>query len=162
MVDRVVVRSMRAGEEEPVCALVARVFHRFVAPDFPPEGIKEFLDYARPEAMAERRKAGERVLVAEDQDGLVGMLELRGLDHIAMLFVEAQGRGVGRMLVEEALRICQEQASAVRKVTVHASRYAVPIYHKLGFAPQGPERTEHGITYVPMAFEFESGAQRDG
>jgi GNAT superfamily N-acetyltransferase len=154
MADDLTIRCMRPGEEGEVRALVARVFNEFVAPDFPPEGVGEFFRYARPEAMAERAKAGDTVLVAEDRDRLVGMLELRGLDHIAMLFVETQGRGAGRRLVERALQICREGAPELERVAVHASRYAVPVYRRLGFEAEGPERTENGITYLPMAFRF--------
>jgi hypothetical protein len=38
MDERVTIRQMKPGEEPDVCALVARVFDRFVAPGFPPEG----------------------------------------------------------------------------------------------------------------------------
>jgi predicted GNAT family N-acyltransferase len=145
---------MKPGEEREVCALVARVFDEFVAPDFPPAGIEEFCKYAQPDAMARRGKAGDRVLVAEEEDRIVGMLELQGLEHIAMLFVETRGRGVGRRLVEHALQMCREGAPGIEQVGVHASGYAVPIYRKLGFEAQGPERTENGITYLPMVFKF--------
>jgi predicted GNAT family N-acyltransferase len=147
---------MKPGEEGAVCALVARVFDAFVAPDFSPEGIQEFYEYAQPHAMARRAKAGGRVLVAEEGERIVGMLELRGVDHIALLFVETTGRGIGGRLVEQALRICSDDESRVQTVRVHSSRFAVPIYSKLGFEAEGPERTENGITYLPMVFRFEA------
>ncbi len=149
---------MRPGEEGEVCTLVARVFNNFVAPDFPPEGIDEFYRYARPDAMARRSKEAGMVLVAEEDHRIVGMLELKDLDHISMLFVETQGRGVGRELVEQALQICREGAPEVQQVTVHASRYAVSAYGKLGFEADGPEQTENGITYLPMVFRFKAGS----
>jgi ribosomal protein S18 acetylase RimI-like enzyme len=147
---------MKPGDEDEVCALVARVFDSYVAPDFPPAGIEEFYTYAHPEAMAQRSMAGDRVLVVEEGNRIVGMLELKGLDHIAMLFVETKGRGIGRRLVEMALQMCREDAPGVEQVTVHASRHAVPIYRKLGFEAEGPERTENDITYLPMAFRFKA------
>ncbi len=146
---------MEPGEEAAVCALATRVFNDLVARDLSPEGIAEFSRYARPEAMAARAGAGHTVLVAEDENGLAGVLELRGLDHIAMLFVETRGRGVGRALVERAVEICRDGAPEVRQVTVHASRYAAPIYRKLGFRAAGVERTEAGITYLPMRLDLE-------
>ncbi len=149
------IRRIRPGEEPEVCALVERVFGRFVAPGFPREGIEEFLRYAHPAAMARRRAAGEVVLVAEQDGRIVGMLELRGFAHIALLFSETPGRGVGRALFEEAVLICRGRAEATGQIRAHASRYAVPIYRKLGFQSEGPERTENGITYVPMVARYE-------
>ena len=153
MTGRVSVRCMLPGEEGEVCALVARVFNEFLAGDFPPEGVDEFFRFARADAMAQRSKAGGTVLVAEEAGRLAGMVELKGFDHIAMLFVETHGRGVGRQLVERALEICR-RGPAVERVSVHTSRYAVPIYRRLGFEAEGPERTENGITYLPMVLEF--------
>ena len=106
--------------------------------------------------MVQRCKATNRVLVAEENDRIIGMLELKGFDHIAMLFVEIQGRGVGRELVEQALQICRQGGQAVQRVTVHASQYAAPIYRKLGFEVEGNEQTENGITYLSMFFRFKT------
>ena len=99
------------------------------------------------------------MLVAEEAGRIVGMLELRCSDHIAMLFVEARGQGMGGKLVEQGLAICRESDPGVEEVRVHSSRYAVPIYRALGFEAEGPERTEHGITYLPMVFRFKAGDQ---
>jgi GNAT superfamily N-acetyltransferase len=154
MINRLSIRLMRPGEEVEVSALVARVFDEFVAPDFSPEGVAEFFRYAHPTAMARRCDATNRVFVAEENDRIIGMLELRGLDHIAMLFVETQGRGIGRELVRKALQISRKGGPSIRQVTVHASRYAAPIYRRLGFEAEGPERTENGIAYWPMVFKF--------
>ena len=145
-------RYMKQGEEGEVCALAIRVFDKFVAHEFPPEGIAEFLRYAQPAAMAERSKAENTVFVAEEADHFVGMLELRGFGHIAMLFVDTPGRGVGKKLVQQALEFCRKRAPGVDAIRVHASRYAVPIYSKMGFEAEGSERTENGITYLPMVF----------
>jgi GNAT superfamily N-acetyltransferase len=150
------IRSMRAGEETQVCALVARVFNEFVAPDFDDDGIVAFFSYANPKELAARQAAGECVLVAEMHARIVGMLELRGFDHIAMLFVETRGHGIGRLLFERALQACRERSPGSARMTVHASRYAVPVYAKLGFDADGPERTENGITYVPMSLPLKA------
>lgn len=156
MTDRVSIRLMKPGEENEVCALVARVFNEFVASDFSPEGIAEFYRYAQSTAMVQRCKANNKIIVAEENSRIIGMLELKGFDHIAMLFVETQGRGIGRELVEHALQICREGDQSVQQVTVHASQYAAPIYRKLGFEVEGNERTENGITYLPMFFRFKT------
>jgi GNAT superfamily N-acetyltransferase len=147
---RLSIRRMRPGEERAVCDLVERSFSRFVAPDFPPEGVREFRRFADPVAMAARREAGEVVLVAEQDGRLLGMLELRGAGHIALLFAETPGQGVGRALYREAVQVCRHRSDATGEIRTHASRYAVPIYTRLGFESEGPEKTENGITYLPM------------
>lgn len=157
MTGALVIRRIRPGEEGEICGLVERVFSQFVAVEFPQEGIQEFLRYAQPAAMARRCAAGQVVLVAEQGGRIVGMLELRGAAHIALLFVEVPGRGIGRALFEEALLICRSHAGATGQIRTHASRYAVPIYEKLGFGVEGPERTENGITYVPMVADYSPG-----
>jgi predicted GNAT family N-acyltransferase len=148
---------MDEGEEQEVCALVARVFDEYVAGDFSHEGVQEFYRYAEPIAMAERIQKGDKVLVAEEDGQILGMLELKGADHIAMLFVDDQGRGLGRALVERGLQLCKEGTEGLEQVSVHASLYAVPVYRKLGFEAEGPQRTENGITYVPMVIRFDTG-----
>jgi len=150
MTDKLVIRRIRPGEEVEVCRLIERVFGQFVAPEFPPEGIDEFLRFANPSAMAERCAAGRTILVAEQSGRIVGTLELRGFAHIAMLFAETPGRAVGRARFEEAMRTCRSSTEATGQIRAHASRYAVPIYRKLGFETEGTERTGNGITYVPM------------
>jgi GNAT superfamily N-acetyltransferase len=153
--DRVTIRFMGEGEEHEVCALVARVFEEYVAGDFSTHGIEEFYRYAEPRAMAERSRKGDTVLLAEEDGQILGMLELKRPDHIAMLFVDNRGSGLGRALVERALQLCRERLNGLEQVSVHASLYAVPIYRKLGFEAEGPKQTENGITYVPMVIRFE-------
>lgn len=148
------IRLMRSGEEHEVCALVARVFRTHVAGDFSPEGVQEFLQYAEPAAMAARSRKGDRVLVAAEGGRILGMVELMMPDHIAMLFVEDRGRGLGRVLVERGVDLCRQADPGLERVRVHASLYAVPVYRKLGFLAEHPERTENGITYVPMVLDL--------
>lgn len=129
----------------------------YVAGGFATEGVEEFYRYAEPSALSERSREGNKVLLAEEEGQILGMLELMGPDHIAMLFVDYRGRGLGRALVERALQLCREETEGLEQVSVHASLYAVPIYRNLGFEAEGPERTENGITYVPMVIRFEKG-----
>ncbi len=151
---------MRPGEEETVCALVHRSFARFVAPDLPPEGVQEFLAYADAEALARRVLEGAAVLVAVHGDRMAGMIELRGSDHIALLFVDASfhGRGLARALFEQALVVAREHRPPPAHLTVNASRYAVPVYEKLGFRQTGPEQVVNGLRFIPMRLGLAAAA----
>lgn len=143
-------RFLRPGEELAVCALVASVFDRFVAPDLGPEGVAEFYRFANPVAMAARSGPGQILFVAEQEGVLVGVLELRG-HHLALLFVSLTGRGVARELLRLAVHECRRRRPGTTAFTVNSSLYAEPVYRKLGFQRTAPPRTINGIVHVPMS-----------
>lgn len=150
--DEVSIRRMNIGEEERVCMLARGVFNEFVAPLYSQEGIHEFLRYVEPRVMATRSMTNHFTLLAEEGDNPVGIIELRDYNHVSLLFVvkEAQGRGVARRLLHEALKLCRLGNPDLSDVSVHSSPNAVGAYERLGFRPKGPEKSEHGIRYIPM------------
>ncbi len=85
-------RFMQKGEEAKVCFLVERVFNEFVASDYGAEGVNEFFRFANSLALTERARSGQVVLVAERGSDLVGIIEMRECEHIAMLFVSHRGQ----------------------------------------------------------------------
>lgn len=148
------IRPMRSGEEAAVIALVARVFDETVAPHYSEAGVQEFYGYAAPEPLAARLQSDHFILVAEQGDALVGMIEMRHAEHVAMLFVEPRGRGTGRRLLQAALAVCMSQHSGLSHVTVHSSPNAVPAYECLGFRATDQERELNGIRFIPMVLEI--------
>jgi predicted GNAT family N-acyltransferase len=161
----VIYRAMKAGEERDVCRLVARVFADFVAVLYSPQGVREFLAYAADfDQLRERLQAKHFVLVAETQGRIVGAIEVRNCDHISLFFVdgEFQRKGIGNGLWRRALVDCLASKPEVVKVTVHSSPNATEAYQKLGFKVEGPEQTENGIRFVPMAFTVRNGPPRAG
>jgi GNAT superfamily N-acetyltransferase len=150
------IRSLEPGEEAQACALVRRVWEDCIAHEFSPEGAREFFAFAGPEALRGRSGPGQVVLVAEWRGALAGMIEIRGLDHIALLFVEQRGLGLARALFQRALELCRQRRPELRRMTVNASLYAVEAYARLGFAATGTAREMHGIPFVPMVLELES------
>jgi len=155
----VIYRAMKAGEERDVCRLVARVFADFVAVLYSPQGVREFLAYAADfDQLRERLQANHFVLVAETQGRIVGAIEVRNCDHISLFFVdgELQRKGIGNGLWRRALVNCLANRSDVVKITVHSSPNAVEAYQGLGFQAEGPEQTENGICFIPMAFAVQN------
>ena len=59
-------------------------------------------------------------------------------------------QGVAREIVRRLLDIARESDPAAGRVTVNATRYAVPFYSRVGFAPSGEERVMAGIISTPM------------
>lgn len=150
MAGTIVTRRLREEETAQALELALRVFLRFEAPDYPPEGTETFAASLRDE----RYVSALRLYGAFCDGVLVGMLATRSEGtHIALFFVEerCQRQGVGRALFQAARSNCPGG-----RMTVHAAPCAVPFYRRLGFRDAAAERTEHGIRYVPM--ELPEGA----
>ncbi len=147
-------RPMRAGEEEEVSRLVMRAFDEFVAPDLPEGGREHFNDYASPARLgAPERRQDTVVSVIERRPVGVGRIGRRNeVPHVDLLFVEKEmhGQGIARELVRRLLDIAWRNDPAAERVTVNATRYAVPFYARVGFAPRGEERIIGGIISTPM------------
>jgi GNAT superfamily N-acetyltransferase len=148
------IRPLRPGEEAAVIALVERVFDETVAPHYSDAGVREFYSYAAAEPLAARSLSNHFVLVAEQGDALVGMIEMRHAQHVAMLFVEPRGRGIGGQLLKAALAVCESEHPDLARVTVHSSPNAVAAYEKLGFLATDQEGELNGIRFIPMALEI--------
>lgn len=147
-------RFMMPGEETNICSLIEKVFNEFVAPEYGAEGINEFFKFANPQAMAERASTKQIVILAEYDSELVGVIEMRGNNHIAILFVNLRGRGIAKELIKKAIEECRKREPDVKKITVNSSPFAEPIYTKLGFKPTGSSQQKNGITFIPMAYDL--------
>lgn len=143
-------REMKAGEEQTVCDLVARVFNEYVASDYGQDGIEEFFRFANPESMKERMQSGGFVLVAVQDDSIVGMLEFFPPNMVALLFVTVRHQGIAKKLLAHSIEKACILDPNFSKLLAHSSPYAEPIYQKMGFRKTGSVKTENGITYIPM------------
>ena len=146
-------RTMQPEEADRAAELVSRTFLEFVAPAYPAEGTQTFLTYAGADPLRERLAAGAVTLIALEGDDLVGMIEMRRLDHISLLFVDGQhqGRGIARELTRRALAIARAADPALTRVTVNSSPNAVEAYRRLGFQLTDDLQQQNGIIYQPMA-----------
>ncbi len=149
------IRRMKHSEEGIVCRLVVEVFSEFVAPLYSQEGVSEFLRYIDPDLMSKRAKSNHFVLMAESDNRLVGIIEVRDFTHISLLFIlrEAQHKGIARQLLDEALQICSRKNPNMSHISVHSSPNSIEAYEHLGFRSEGSEKLEHGILYVPMILQ---------
>lgn len=147
------IRTMFAGEEETMCAILLRTFMHDVAKEYTGDGIAEFRKHANPDAMAARCEDGNIILVAEKEYEPVGVIELQEEKHICSFFVapEHQRQGIGKKLLAEACSLC----SPTTTITVKASPNAVNAYEVFGFSPNGPEQEENGIRFIPMVLRHE-------
>ena len=145
---------MRAGEEEALSRLVMRAFDEFVAPDLPEGGRAHFNDYASPGRLgAPERRQDTVVAISGGRLVGVGRIGRRNeVPHVDLLFVEKEmhGQGIARELVRRLLDIARRNDPTAERVTVNATRYAVPFYARVGFVPCGEERVASGIISTPM------------
>lgn len=120
--------------------------------------MREFLSYANPDAIRERQSRNHLVLLASQNQSVVGVLELRDYDHISLLFVvESHQRiGIGRLLVREALNLIEAHHQKSRIVSVNSSPNAVEAYKKFGFTTTGHMHVKNGIAFVPMVLSRDS------
>lgn len=81
---------------------------------------------------------------------VVGMLTLRDVAHISLLFVkkEFQRKGIGTKLLTACRAYCKEQGAS--EVTVNAAPTGMPFYLANGFRASEGERFEGGLRFTPM------------
>jgi len=149
-------RFMKTGEEGRVCALIEKVFNEFVAPDYGQECVDEFFKFANPMAMARRKGPEQVVIIAEKGTDIVGVIEMRSFNHIAMLFVGSRGEGIAKGLFKKAVNVCLKRHPDIKTITVNSSPFAESIYSKMGFKTTGRKQKKNGIIFVPMACDLKS------
>ena len=148
------IRSAYRDEWQDAMALAWRTFLRFEADVYTPEGVKNFENFITDSALYRMFVIGTyQLFVALHRDKIVGMITLRDSSHISLLFVDEayHRRGIGRSLVKHLTEYLLAEVG-VDRVTVNASPYGTPFYHKMGFRDLRPEESRDGIIYTPMEF----------
>lgn len=153
MEKKIIFREAQPEEIQAITDLVLEVFDKYVGPGFSPEGQSVFRMYCQPNAMSTRLMEGTSFcLVATIEEKIVGIIEIRNGNHIALLFVDDHyhKNGIAKNLVALAI----EKAN-VTEIDVHASQYAVNIYASMGFQPLDKEQERDGIRFTPMKKQIE-------
>lgn len=148
------IRFADQDEWEDAMELAWKTFLEFEAQDYPPEGIRNFEDFITDESLKRLFLQGNyQMLTAYESQKLVGMITLRNQMHISLLFVDKDYHrcGIGRMLVRRMASYVRDELGKQR-MTVNASPYGVPFYHRVGFRDLGPEKQQDGIIYIPMEY----------
>lgn len=145
--------EMLQGQEQLVSALVWEVFREYVAPGYSMEGIESFKRFVMAGSLRQSVESGRFFIICCRKDGdLAGVISVRDLSHISLLFVkkDCQGMGIAKELFKRALKKIEETAPDICEITVNSSPYAVDIYKRLGFKTAGEPTTRDGITFIPM------------
>ena len=145
------VKKLTPAELRELLPLVWDVFLEYEGVQYPEDGKRAFWNAIHgPAYLSALRAYG-----AFDGGEALGVIAAHGGGrHVALFFVKdaCHGRGIGRRLWNALL-----EDSAADTVTVHSSRFAVPVYEKLGFVLLGPECETDGIRYVPMRYARQAG-----
>lgn len=147
------VRLLREGETKAALGLIWRVFCEFEAPEYSEEGINEFKSFIEYDSFIAKLKAGTIITWGcFENDTLLGVIAVRDISHISLLFVEKDyhRRGIATQLFLAVKKHCENLGA--KKITVNSSPYAREAYRQLGFTDTGSEQTVNGIRFISMEY----------
>lgn len=124
-------RKFRKKDALAVAKMIERVHRITMAPYSAPDVIEYIIRTHDAQNMIER--ARDRVMwVAKVRDKIVGIIGLKQ-NEVRTFFVDPQyqGKGIGRVLFEHCYSYALKQGC--KRLIVHSSSYAVPIYQRFGF-----------------------------
>lgn len=79
---------MTQGDETKVSEFISVVFNEYVAPGFSQDGIGEFMKYIKPDAIENQLKENHFALIATLGAEILGIIEIRNNNHVALFFVD--------------------------------------------------------------------------
>lgn len=133
--------------------LVEKVFDERISHLYTREGAATFKGFIKLPEMEERMKRNYWALIAENGDlEILGTIFLKNRDHINLFFVRTDSEriGIGKALLNKAIKTIKEEDPSIEKITVNSSPNAVDAYGRLGFTITGEEKVLHGIRFIPM------------
>lgn len=155
MVNEIALRKATLADAEPISALVTSLAPFFLADPDDAEAAEPFFDTITRDAIRGYLESDRfRYHVAEVDGEVIGTVATRDDSHLYHLFVDERfhGRGFAKQLWTEAKRAARAAGHA-GPFTVNSSRYAVPVYERLGFVATGPEVRKDGLAFVPMVLD---------
>ena len=146
------VRWARTEEWKPAIMMIWKTFLKYEGEIYTREGIENFYQFISDDDLYRAFLKGKyRMMVALDQDQVIGAVTVRDYNHLSLLFVDEEYhcQGVGSALLN---RICKylKQEEGERYVSLNAAPGAVAFYHKLGFRTVRPEIEHSGIRITSM------------
>lgn len=146
------IRWARAEDWSPAMKMIWKTFLKFEGEDYTAEGIRNFFDFITDTDLYRAFLYGNyQLLVALDQDKVIGAASLRSGNHLSLLFVaeEYHRQGIGRALIN---RLCDylKQEEGMMNMSLKAAPYAVGFYLRLGFYIVTPEEEISGIRVTSM------------
>ena len=146
------IRWAEAEDWTPAMNMIWKTFLKFEGNEYSPEGVRNFLDFITDEELFYSFLKGKYLmLVAVDDDQIIGAASVRDGNHLSLLFVDERyhRQGVGRKLMHLLCEFLKNEAGE-EDITLKAAPFAVAFYRRIGFWATGPEEHYSGITVTPM------------
>ena len=151
----ITLRPAGIEDVDAISDLVTTLAQKFITPDYSATGAAVLLESMTAEETRKRMDAGFRYLVAIEEGAVVGVGAMKDNAHLYHLFVAEthHGRGIARQLWEN-LRDASLAKGNPGRITVNSSRYAVPMYLRMGFVKDGGVTAKNEITCQPMIWQI--------
>ena len=157
MGNNIVFDEMDINDINNVSNMVNNVFDEFVGIDYSEKGKNTFKDYIIPKNILERfNNKTSQFYIAKYSDEIIGILEIRNKDHVALFFVkkEYHGKGIGKKLFDNYIKTLKQDNNGIKAITVNSSFFAEKIYSKIGFIKIDEIQEREGIKYIPMEYKL--------
>jgi len=148
----ITIREIKESEWEEAVDLCFTVFLSSVEPFVKKGGTAGFKNFLQDPSLKKLFIEGRyKVYGAFDRGYMVGVLALRNISHISLLFIESdyQKHGIATLLLKEIVSKIQRQYGEL-EFTVNASPVAIRFYEKIGFKKITGQDNSEEMLGTPM------------
>ena len=138
------IRQLLNNEKDKAVLFAEKVYIECKDESYSEQGIETFCNFVDNKEITKSFK----FYGAFEDNVLKGLIATdRRKRHINLFFVDkiSQGKGIGKKLMSVIMKDNENSY-----ITVNSSRYAVPIYEKIGFIKTGEEKEQDGLKFTPM------------
>ena len=138
------IRQLLNNEKDKAVLFAKKVYIECKDESYSEQGIATFCKFIDNKKITKSFK----VYGAFEDNVLKGLIATdRRKRHINLFFVDkiSQGKGIGKKLMSVIMKDNENSY-----ITVNSSRYAVPIYEKIGFIKTEEEKEQDGLKFTPM------------
>ena len=138
------IKQLLNNEKDEALLFTKRVYIECKDESYSEQGVETFCNFVDNKEITKSFK----VYGAFEDNILKGLIATdRRKRHISLFFVDkfSQGKGIGKELMKVVVNNNENSY-----ITVNSSRYAVPIYEKLGFVKMEEEKEQDGLKFTPM------------
>lgn len=138
------IKQLLNNEKDKAVLFAKKVYIECKDESYSEQGIETFCNFVDNKEITKSFK----VYGAFEDNVLKGLIATDSQKkHICLFFVDkiSQGKGIGKKLMSIVI-----DDNKNLFITVNSSRYAVPIYEKLGFVKMEEEKEQDGLKFTPM------------
>ena len=138
------IRQLLNNKKDEALLFAKKVYIESKDESYSKQGIETFCNFVNNKEITKSFK----VYGAFEDNVLKGLIATDSQKrHICLFFVDksSQGKGIGKELMRVVVNNNENSY-----ITVNSSRYAVPIYEKLGFIKMEEEKEQDGLKFTPM------------